>query len=90
MVEKPEVGDAAGCADSCSGHHHHILTATELHQPSHRGQTASGLGLGSKRSRTALIRSGARGLTSLHRLTAAIPNMTVTRIFFKIKFCASV
>ena len=41
-THQPEVWDAAGRADSCSGHHHHVLTATELHQTSHRGQTAPG------------------------------------------------
>lgn len=39
---QPEIWDAAGRADSCPGHHHHVLTATELHQTSHRGQTAPG------------------------------------------------
>lgn len=39
---QPEVRDATGRADSCSGNHHHVLTATELQQPSHRGEAATG------------------------------------------------
>lgn len=39
---QPEVRDPAGCADSRSGHHHHILAATQLHQPGYRCQTPAG------------------------------------------------
>lgn len=43
---QPEVGDPAGCADSRSCYHHHVLAATQLHQPGHGGQAATGPGAG--------------------------------------------
>lgn len=75
---QPKVWDPTCCADSCSSHHHYVLTAAELHQPSHRCQASLGWWLNSRRRWSSLIRSWCRGLRCRHRITAGFGNLSFT------------